>query len=355
MISRPDVLSITGQQILAGACRAFQSSTRIYKAKPLAASRISPEAHGAIQFDIDGKKLVMPVHLASRANRANVLLVSDRLQSARVDGRPLMLVAPYVDPDLAMDLIDRNIPFLDAVGNTFIQEPEATIMIMGRPRLPWATGTQTSRSTTSKGLQVMFALATQPGLASEPYRKIAEASGAALSTVNQAVDDLLARGLLVTRKNGERIFPDWQKYVDEWVSLYPTRLRPKLALSTYTATSPDWWRAFDFLKFDARLGGEAAADLVTQELKAVRVTIYARQNLAADFLKEARLRPSPDGEVEVLASFWREPADFGWDTSPSLPVVHPLLVYADLIASGDSRNLSVAKHVYKRYVGNLHA
>lgn len=352
--SLPSVTSITNQQLVAGACAAFQSATRIYKAKPVAASRVSPEADGAIQFEIGGKKWVMPVRVASRASPFNALLVSSRLKSARVDGRPMMLVATYIDPDQAADLVDRNIPFLDAAGNAFIREPEATIMISGRPRLPWATGTPTPRSTTSKGLQVMFALATQPGLASEPYRKIAEASGAALSTVNQVIDDLLARGLLVTRRNGERSFPDWQKYVDEWVSLYPTRLRSKLALSRYSATSPDWWRSFDFSAFDARLGGEAAADLVTQELKAARVTIYARQSLGADFLKAARLRPSPDGEVEVLAAFWREPADYQWDTSPSLSVVHPLLVYADLIASGDSRNLSVAKHIYERYVGSLH-
>lgn len=266
-----------------------------------------------------------------------------------------MLIAPYVDSELAAHLIERNIPFLDVAGNAFIREPEATIMIVGRPGLPAVTGTRATRSTTNKGLQVMFALGTQPGLASEPYRKIAEVSGAALSTVNQVIDDLLARGLLVTRRNGQRIFPDWQKYVEEWVSLYPTRLKPKLTLSRYSATSPDWWRSFDFLRFQARLGGEAAADLVTQELKAARVTIYTHQSLGADFLKAARLRPNPDGDVELLSSFWREPTEYGWGASASLPVVHPLLVYADLIASGDSRNLSVAKDIYERYIEDLHA
>ncbi|MBP0594494.1 hypothetical protein J8I87_33490 [Paraburkholderia sp. LEh10] len=355
MTSRPDGVSITEQQLLAGACAAFRSSTRIYRAKPVVPSRFGLEADSAIQFDIDGKKLVMPVQVASRASRPDILLASSRLKSARVDGRPVMLVASYVDPELAAHLIDSDIPFLDAAGNAFIRAREATIMIVGRPRLVWAIGARATRSTTSKGLQVMFALATQPGLASEPYRKIAEVSGAALSTVNQVIDDLLSRGLLATRRTGQRIFPDWRKYVDEWVSLYPARLRPRLAMSRYTSTTPDWWRSFDFLKFDARLAGEAAADLVTQELKAARVTIYAQHNLGADFLKEARLRPAPDGDVEVLASFWREPAEYGWDASASLPVVHPLLVYADLIASGDSRNLSVAKDIYERYLENLHA
>jgi hypothetical protein len=296
---------------------------------------------------------VTGVHVASRGSHANLLLASN-LHGPDGD-RPLMLVAPYIEPDLASYLIDRNIPFLDVAGNAFIRAPEVTIMILGRARVSLPKDSPTSRSTTSKGLQVMFALATQPGLASEPYRKIAEVSGAALSTTNQVVDDLLARGLLVTRRNGKRMFPDWPKYVEEWVSLYPTRLRIKLAQARFASTSGDWWRSFDFLKFGARLGGHAAADLVTQDLKAARVTIYADQKLGADFLKAARLRPALDGEVEVLTTFWREPVDYGWVTSPSHPVVHPLLVYADLIASRDSRSLSVAKDIYERFVGTLHA
>ncbi|WP_109483212.1 type IV toxin-antitoxin system AbiEi family antitoxin [Paraburkholderia sp. C35] len=356
MSSRIGASSITEQQILAGACAAFQISTRIYTARTVSASGSDSEADAVIRFDIDGKKLSMPVRVESRASSIGTLLASsNRLKSVRVDGRPLMMVRPYVDPGMAAQLIELGIPFLDVAGNVFIREPEATIMIVGRPRVPSAAATSTARSTTGKGLQVMFALATQQGLASEPYRKIAEMSGAALSTVNQVIDDLLARGLLAARKNGQRIFPDWQKYVDEWVSLYPTRLKPKLTLPGYSATSPDWWRTFDFSRFDTRLSGEAAADLVTQELKAVRVTIYAHRNLGAEFLKAARLRPSADGDVEVLASFWREPVDYGWDTSTTLPVVHPLLVYADLIASGDSRNLSIAKGIYERYIENFHA
>lgn len=355
MPSGTDVSSIIEQQLLAAACSAFQSSTQIYKAKPMAASRISGEIDGVIQFEIGPKTLTMPVRVAHRASRSNILLASSQLKSTRIDGRPAMLVAPYIDTRLATFLIDSDIPFLDSAGNVFIREDDVTIMITGRPRLPGIVASQSTRATTGKGLQVMFALATQPGLVNEPYRKIAQASGAALSTVNQVIDDLLDRGLLVTRRNGQRIFPDWQKYVEEWVSLYPTRLRPKLAMSTFTSTSSDWWRSFDFSRFGARLGGEAAADLVTHELKAAQVTIYAQQSLGTEFLKQARLRQTAGGDVEILASFWVEPLTDGWHAPESMPVVHPLLAYADLIASGDSRNASVATHLYKRYIENIHA
>jgi hypothetical protein len=48
-------------------------------------------------------------------------------------------------------------------------------------------------ATTSKGMGIMFALATQPGLVAKSYRAIADASGVALGTVNLAIADLIAR------------------------------------------------------------------------------------------------------------------------------------------------------------------
>ena len=153
-----------------------------------------------------------------------------------------MLIAPQSTRTLAGRLIEQNVPFLDAAGNAFLREPEGMVMISGRPKPQHVQKPQTGRATTRKGLQVMFAIATQPGLVSQPYRTIAQASGVALSTVNQAdFYDLQFRGLVALKSSGERIFPDWQKFVFEWTSLYQTRLRFKLGARRFASTTPDWW------------------------------------------------------------------------------------------------------------------
>jgi len=350
------VLSFTDYQLLADACNAFAESTRVFKAAPaVAQDSSSTMADAAIAFEVDGRKFKMPVNLQGGASVPGLLLAPQRLYSTEVaahERRALMLVAPFIEPALAQHLVETNQPFLDTAGNVFLREPEATIMIAGRPKPASAISKATARATTRKGLQVMFALATQPGLVNESYRKIADASDVALSTVNQVVDDLIDRGLLATRRNGVRLIPDWPKYVQEWVSIYPSRLRAKLKSHRFASTSPDWWQTFDFAQFHARLGGEAAADLLTGALRPAQVTIYSQVVPEPKFLLMARLRPDPTGDVEVVQAFWPEDRSQGWPLDAGQPLVHPFLIYADLIASGDSRNLETAKLINEQYLSS---
>ena len=61
----------------------------------------------------------------------------------------------------------------------------------------------------------------------------------------------------------------------------------------------------------------------------------------ATLVKRHRLRADPNGNVEVLDTFWNFHPPRG--TPPDL--VPPLLVYADLMATLDPRNLEVAKRI----------
>ncbi|WP_369407752.1 type IV toxin-antitoxin system AbiEi family antitoxin [Trinickia terrae] len=36
-----------------------------------------------------------------------------------------------------------------------------------------------------------------------------------------------------------------------------------------------------------------------------------------------------------------------------MPLVHPLLIYADLLASGDSRNVAAAEQIYDKHLAPL--
>jgi hypothetical protein len=356
MMEFPDRLSYSEQQALVMACEAFEDVTQRYKAEP---GRVAPSrdasADASIRFRISGKQFDMPVVVKPEVDRqwSSIVLHRKHAFGPGSLGRPLMLVTRYVPAKLAADLIAMRIPFLDAAGNAYLDEPEATVMITGREKPALTRAEKTSRSTTPKGLRVMFALASQPGLVSEPYRTIAGVSDVALNTVNVAMDDLIARGL-VAAKGDKRVIVDWRRFIEDWVSLYPTRLRPKLGVRRFASATPDWWRKIAFNDYDARLGGEAGAEFLTHELKSATVTVYAHSGVTPRFMMAARLRPDERGEVEVLEAFWPATAEDRWQ-SPMLGLVHPLLVYADLIASGDSRNHSVAENIYDRFLATPRA
>ncbi|MGC3029244.1 type IV toxin-antitoxin system AbiEi family antitoxin [Burkholderia sp. DN3021] len=348
-------LPMSEQHVLDEACAAFERATRRFRARPMRVpAAYKARADAMIRFDVAGQAFEMPVAVSLRVESLPGALAArpPPPPATPMPGeRPLMLIAPHLSAELAAGLTDQGIPFLDTAGNACLIQPEATVMIAGRPKPARAPRRQASRATTPKGLAVMFALATQPGLVAQPYRGIAAASGVALGTVNLAMDDLIARGLVGQRRNGERLLPDWPRFVQEWVALYPSRLRAKLSSRRFAGLAPDWWRGFDFASFDARLGGEPAADLLTHDLKPAAITVYTHGAVSNRLLLQARLRPDERGDVEILEAFWPRSPVLDW-REQDVPLVPPLLIYADLVSSGDSRNLAAAERIHDRYLAH---
>jgi len=334
---------------LALACEAFSDATHRFRAVPRANPGRRPNTDDTptmLHFTVSGKQFDMPAVFVNRASASTRLALDSYPVPPK--GRPLMIVTHYVSPRLADQLIANRIPFLDTAGNAYLDEPEATIMITGRDKPALKPTDMTSRSTTPKGLRVSFALATQPDLVARPLRAIADLSGVALNTVNLAVDDLIARGLIVT-KNGRRAIADWHRFIKDWTVLYPTGLRPKLGARRYSGgVGIDWWRNASLADFNARLGGECAAEVLTHEIKPASVTVYSVGGATSSLMRAARLRPDVNGDVEILEPFWPEHAASGWDVPSG--VVHPLIIYADLVASGDSRHHEVAETIHDRFL-----
>jgi len=56
----------------------------------------------------------------------------------------------------------------------------------------------------------------------------------------------------------------------------------------------------------------------------------------------------PQGEVEIFKTFW------GFEYhQPPYNTVPPLLIYADLIATGNARNLETARIIYEKEIVGL--
>ena len=73
-------------------------------------------------------------------------------------------------------------------------------------------------------------------------------------------------------------------------------------------------------------------------------TIYTREPIAK-LVAAGRMRAEQDGNVEILEKFWNFPAD------KDMPdVVPPVLAYADLLATHDSRNAEVARMIYEQRI-----
>ncbi len=287
------------------------------------------------QFGVEIKKRLTPAALG---------LAVHQLERFPQQG---MVITDYVTPNMAERLRAMNVPFLDAAGNAYINEPPLFVYIRGNKPAGYAERQAPTRAFHATGLKVLFALLRHPELAEAPYRNIAKAAKVALGTVGWVITDLKDLGFLVDLGKRGRRLANKAKLVERWVTAYPEQLRPKLLIGRYRAADPGWWMKAEIAKYQACWGGEVAAARLTQYLKPEQITIYTREK-PAELLLVNRLKKDPDGDVEILEAFWQmEKDEFYPDLAPAL------LIYADLMATGEPRNVETARMIYEKELARL--
>jgi len=258
-----------------------------------------------------------------------------------------LLITEYVTPPIADLLKELNIFFIDTAGNAYINEPPLYVFIKGnKPRLT-LKAEPPKRLFKAGGLRVVFALLSNPGMVNKPYRDIAKTADVALGTVGWIVGDLKEMGFFLEMDKGHRKLMNLEKLFKRWVEAYPEQLRPRLIIERFETTNLNWWKEINITEYGAFWGGEVAAANLTGYLKPAKVTIYTNEPFGELVLRN-RLRKAEQGNVEILTPFWH--FDHGLTNQGIVP---PLLVYADLMVTGDPRNIETAGMIYEKYLDGL--
>jgi hypothetical protein len=266
-------------------------------------------------------------------------LVMQRMQQYQERG---ILIARYITPQMAEEMKRLKIPFIDTAGNAFIYEPPLFVFMKGNRLDDKDRLEQPKRIFRPAGLKVLFALLCNPGLENEPYREIADKADVALGTVGWTMYALRTENYLVEVNEKRRRFIHREALLQRWALEYPNRLRTKQLLGKYRAENVNWWVNTDLADTKALWGGEIAARNLTKYLKPQIITIYAEPPLGRFILKN-KLKDDPKGNVEILEKFWK--FDIKQRQNGAVP---PLLVYADLLATGDPRNIETAGIIYEQ-------
>lgn len=307
------------------------------KTGPGSARRRLPDAlvsvkHGdqRIEYHAEVKRNLRPASIGAVIHQLRAL-----------NGRPL-LVADYITPPLAERLKELGVEFIDTVGNAWLNEPPLCVWVTGRrpPKTADSEHQPTGRAFQASGLRVLFALLCKPDIVDRPYREIARLAGVAHGTVGWVMADMPKLGYLaIYRKT--RILVKPEQLLGKWAEAYARTLRPKLLIGKYRADDFEWWKSRDMTEFGFNLGGEAAGARMIGHLKPARITLYG-DDLDAKLLVRLRLRKDPRGNVEFMKRFWV------FDEKE--PLTPAPLVYADLLATGDTRCIETAELIYKMIV-----
>ena len=253
-----------------------------------------------------------------------------------------MLVARYITPQIADELNKMNIPFIDTAGNMYIDEPPLLIFIKGNKLDGANLKVIRTRAFRPAGLKVVFTLLCNPGLENAPFREIAEKARVALGTVSYVMNDLKKLNHLIEIPPGKRRLTRKKDILNRWITAYPEQLRPKQIIGLYRAENRNWWKQAEMGGLNIFWGGEVAAAQLTEYLEPQRITIYTNKP-AGEFLLKNRIRKDLQGDIEILWMFWNFEIDW-----PHKNMVPPLLIYADLLATGEARNIETARILYEK-------
>ena len=264
-------------------------------------------------------------------------------------GRPALLITEYATQTVAEQLKEQDIAFADAAGNTWLRGPNFLIWANGKKPPAEMKAPRAGRAWQPMGIKLIFTLLCNPDWINLGYRDLAARAGVANGTVGQVMRDLVEQGFLVKprrRALGRRLVQR-RKLLDRWVEFYTGTFRQTTLLGRYRADNPDWWKTLEAGKYAVMLGGEPAGAILTEFLKPGIVTVYGN-DIPPQLMIGNRLRKAPDGNIEIRKRFWT--FDYAWNHPDLTP---PILVYADLLATGDARCIETAQKIYDGYVAGL--
>jgi hypothetical protein len=267
-------------------------------------------------------------------------------------GEHPLLVTDHVTPPIAEVLRANGIAFLDAAGNAFLDSAPLFVWVKGEKPAAKSLSVETGRAFQPSGLQVLLVLLSKPSTASLPYRQLAAMAGVAHGTIGLVMADLEKLGYLrqVGAKRGSRRLFEIGRLMQQWAEGYARTLLPRTLIDRYYANAADW-QTWAISPSAVQWGSEPAAALVTGYLRPEELTLYAESfpgPLAARLKLSKTASEKNRVPVYIRRRFWNfTPDDWRLDCTP------PLLVYADLLATGDGRCIETARIIHDEYLARL--
>lgn len=251
----------------------------------------------------------------------------------RNDEHPILLIVGDISNELFERAKTDGINVLDAAGNCEIMPPEGPFLsIRGRKNEVRRIQARNLVFRTA-GLKVLYYLLLNPSNIRKTFRDIQEQTGVSLGTVKNVIDSLEPNFSFVSGKT--RNLKNGKDLLNLWTEGYNQVLKPGLLLSrmAFVKGIQQQWQDLQ-LPEGIVWGGECGAYLIDGYLTPGLFELYTEQPSNV-LLKTGKMVPAVDGNILVYQKFWKTPS-YG---------ISPVVVYADLMGSGDGRCIEEAQRI----------
>lgn len=266
---------------------------------------------------------------------------------------PLLVVGPRLHPSSAETLRTRGLWYIDGAGNAYLRHQGGLLIdVRGRrsavseqPDTPrdGSHGNGPRNPFTPKRAQVVCVLLAVPELVEAPLRSIAECAGVSVGMAKETMDTLRTTGFLEQLGSRRRLVRAGE-LLDLWAAAYPGGLGRANRLLVASGDIHGW-SAPEGLQ--VAVSGEQAVPGNIRNPESLVLYVHTADNgLPADLVIHNRWHRDPHGAVVIRNLFWRRLPDQRPGLAPTV------LIYADLLASREPRQLEVAHHM-RRQDGRL--
>lgn len=264
--------------------------------------------------------------------------------------KPIIAIAKFIARDIAKDFKEKGINYIDRAGNAFINKGKLLIYITGQ-KTEKTTSSNQSRAFQESGIKLIFQLLIQPEDLQLSYRSLADKTGIALGSVSTIMKELEDLRFVVKAKK-RRYLKNKKELLERWILAFNDVLRPRLLKKRFRFSNKEDYNKWQHLPINVQegrnlWGGEPGASIITKQLQPQNFTIYTDrgwQSIAA----ELKLIPDNEGDIEILAIFWKEE-----EVITNQNIVPALIILAELMSSGRERNLETAKTIIENELQHI--
>lgn len=270
------------------------------------------------------------------ATTANVLSILAALKNIKNTTQyPLLLIGKYFSPSTLSTFQKEGVNVLDSSGNCQISSGQLFINIQGR-RSP-ETEDVLGKSFNEAGLRLILYFLLDQANVSKTYRAIHNDAEVSLGTIKNTIESLMKRKF-ITIHDGKRMLINRDDFIELWQQSYNAVMKPKLFMGKMRFISNEAKRDWTsiILPDGMSWGGESGANLIDGYLMPENLTIYSDVPIR-QLLTTRKVMPSRRGDISVYRKCWK-----GNDLHNLAP---KLIIYADLMGSGDSRCLEAAQRL----------
>ena len=252
----------------------------------------------------------------------------------------VLLAAAYITPKAKTALKDKRVNYIDGFGNAYIDLENLKIYVEKGNAKPIVN--TKNEIFTLTGAKVLFELLQNPeSINTNTYREWADKCGIALGSVSKVLNALTNEGFLIKVNNTEKQLIRREELLQRWIPLINEKVLPTYFIDTYQfgKTSQGEWKN---IEDNMHWAGEPAAALLTNYINPEEFSLFTNLD-KTEIIKKAGLLPNKNGNINIFKPFWKvEDSDFS--------TVPPLLIYAQLMYNGNSRNIETAKLIYDEFL-----